>query len=100
MTLASGDLVTSGARYDGCFNLTIYGNRYRSFVRNQNDNPHVDIEKAKARAFVIRIRLNEKLLAQFAVSGLYEQSDGKRVVLMRILAYMEHNLSLKWYRQT
>ena len=43
--LASRDLVASGAKYDGCFNLTICGNRYRSFVRKLNDNPYVDIER-------------------------------------------------------
>ena len=104
--LASGDLVASGAKYDGCFNLTICGNRYRSFVRNQNDNPYVDIERlslcwrqcvfvqiiwpsykgknseSNQNVNVIRIHLRERMLAQFAVSGLHEQPDGKRVVFI------------------
>ena len=49
ITLTSGDLVASGAKYHEYFNLTLYGNtcRYRSFIQNQNDNPHVHIDKSE-----------------------------------------------------
>ena len=43
------NILASGAKYQGSC-LIIYRNKYRSFLRNQNDN--ADIEKAKSRAFL------------------------------------------------
>ena len=80
------DTVTSGAKYHGYFNLTIYGNRYRSVVQNQNDNPHVCIEKAKARAFVSHTEPSaEDNVFLFKLSDLHvkERNNDQNVNIIR-----------------
>ena len=81
VTLAS--LVASGAKYHEYFNLTLYGNRYRSVIQNQNDNTHVHIEKAKARTFVFHTEPSvEDNVFLFKLSDLHVKET--KVVLTAI----------------